>query len=93
MDIQKQMQEEAAELQMWQEVAQLSQAGTPDAMPKIAQIAAQAIQAQEAEMKELQGGEENTMQTKESGMDRIKKALIAREQAQQAQPSEGQPQE
>ena len=94
MDMQKQMQEEAAELQMWQEVAQLAGTGTPDALAKIGQIAAQAIQAQEAEMKELQAGGEGQNEAPR-GMDRIKQALMAREQAKQGAqqaPEAGQPQ-
>ena len=93
MDPQKMMQDEAAELQMWNEVAQLAQTGSPDALAKIGQIAAQAIQAQEAEMKEIQGSQGGGMpQQNESGMDRLKAALIKRQQAGQP-PQEAQPQE
>lgn len=86
-DPQKQMQDEAAELQMWQEVAQLAQSGTPDAMPKIAQIAAQAIPAQEAEMKEMQTGGQPQGQP-QNPREQLKAALIERAKQQQA-PQQG----
>lgn len=85
MDVNQQMQAEAAELQLWQQVAQLAQSGDANALPQIMQIAQKAIQMQEAEMKEMQPGGEGMPQQSGSFKERLMAKMAEREQAAQGQ--------
>ena len=87
MDIQSMMQDESAELQMWQQVLQLAQSGSQDALEQIVQIAQQAIQAQEEEMKEIQSqGQDGTAPAQNPGkaslVDKLKAAMMQKRQQQ-----------
>ena len=73
-----QMQGEAQELQQLQQIAQLAQSGDPNALPQISQIVAGMIQAQETEMKQMQG--DANEQATPSFKDRLRAKLAAKEQ-------------
>jgi uncharacterized protein (DUF305 family) len=92
MYLQQKMQGESAELQMWQQVLQLAQSGSQDALGEIVQIATQAIQQQEAEMKEMQSeGQQSGPSGKPSLQDKLKQAMLAKRQQQaQEQAPQGQ---
>ena len=78
-----QMQEEAAELQTLQQIDQLAKSGDPNALPQISQLVEQMIQAQQAEMKELQG-EDQPEAAKPSLEERLKARMLQQAAAKQA---------
>lgn len=88
-DPQADMQNEAAELQMWQKVAQLAQSGDPQALGEIGQIAQQAIEAQQKEMQGMAAGGQGA--PRPSLVDRLRERQ-AQLKSQQAGAPQGAPQ-
>ena len=81
------MQNEAAELQMLQQLLQMAQSGDPQAMPQMAQILDQMIKMQEAEMKQMQGA--GAGGPKPSLEDQLRAKMEQQKQAAQPAPQGG----
>ena len=75
--------QESAELSQLQQIMQLAQSGDANALPQIAQIVQQMIQAQEQEMKGM--GEGQQPEGKPSFKDRLGAAMQAKQQAEPPQ--------